>query len=280
MDAAANEGSKTVPVEPRDNGMAPFTPDFRKLAKKRRSGRAFPSIKEQSRMISVVIPVYNEEGVIGKTVRHLKTASMPDNVEVVVADGGSSDNSIDEAENEGALLVRCARKGRAAQMNEGARVAKGSILYFLHADSTPPASFASDIAEAVKNGFSAGCYRLRFDVDHWFLNANAWFTRFDVNAFRYGDQSLFVTKELFFEAGGFCEKHIVMEDNEFITRLRRYGAFVILPKEVITSGRKYCANGFFKMQGVFYLMYIMYRLGCSQKTLLDLLKRIVRQDKL
>lgn len=232
-------------------------------------------------MISIIIPVYNEEGVIGKTVQHLKAASTGDTVkEVIVVDGGSRDKSIYEAENEGALVIRSLRKGRAAQMNEGARVAQGTILYFLHADSIPPSSFTSDIIEAVRNGFPIGCYRMRFDVDHWFLNANAWFTRFDVNAFRYGDQSLFVTKGIFCKSGGFCEDHIVMEDNEFIKRVRRHGQFIILPKKVITSGRKYLANGVFKMQGIFYLIYFMYQLGYSQKTLLHIFLKLVRQDKL
>lgn len=232
-------------------------------------------------MISVIIPVYNEEGIIGKTVRHLKTASAGDALgEVIVVDGGSTDKSVHEAESEGAMVIRSSRKGRALQMNEGARAAQGTILYFLHADSLPPASFASDLTEAVKRGYPMGCYRLQFDINHWFLNANAWFTRFDVNAFRYGDQSLFVTKDIFGEAGGFCEKHTVMEDNEFVKRLRRHGRFIVLPKKVITSGRKYMANGVFRMQGIFYLMYFMYQLGYSQERLLHIFRKFVRQDKL
>ena len=125
-----------------------------------------------------------------------------------------------------------------------------------------------------------GCYRLRFDVDHWFLKANAWFTRFDVNAFRYGDQSLFVSRENFDRVGGFSEKHIVFEDYDIIKRLRRQGKFAILKKEVTTSARKYVSNGIFKMQGIFYLMYIVYRLGYSQEKMLALFRKLVRQDKL
>lgn len=165
-------------------------------------------------------------------------------------------------------------------MNEGARVAAGNVLYFVHADCLPPASFPGDILEAVRNGFSMGCYRLRFDLNHWFLQANAWFTRFDVNAFRYGDQSLFVTRLMFEENNGFCEKHVVMEDQDIIKRLRRHGRFAILPKEITTSARKYRANGVFKMQVVFYLIYLLYRLGYSQETILGLFRKLVRQDKL
>ena len=165
-------------------------------------------------------------------------------------------------------------------MNEGARAAKGSVLYFLHADSIPPRTFAVDITEAIVKDIPMGCYRLRFDVDHWFLKVNTWFTRFDVNAFRYGDQSLFVSRDYFHKVGGFCEKHIVFEDYEIVKRLRRLGKFAILKNEVITSSRKYVINGVFKMQSIFYLMYFMYRLGYSQEKLLAMFRNLVRQDKL
>jgi rSAM/selenodomain-associated transferase 2 len=232
-------------------------------------------------MISVIIPAYNEEGVIGKTIQYLRSIADDQFVaEIIVVDGRSTDNTVNESEQAGALVIKSLKKGRAAQMNEGARYAKGSILYFLHADSIPPTTFAVDIAEALKKDFAMGCYRLRFDVEHWFLKANAWFTRFDVNAFRYGDQSLFVSRKYFDRVGGFSEKHIVFEDYDIIKRLRRHGKFAILKKQVVTSARKYVANGIFKMQGIFYLMYVMYRLGYSQDQMLALFRRLVRQDKL
>lgn len=232
-------------------------------------------------MISVIIPVYNEEGVIGNTIRYLKTVSGTETmIEIIVVDGGSADDSVNEAKREGAQVKISRRKGRAAQMNDGARAATGTILYFLHADSFPPVGFSTDIIEAVKNGYPIGCYRLRFDLDHWFLKANAWFTRFDVNAFRYGDQSLFVTREVFLKAGGFCEDHMVMEDQEIIKRLRRHGKFTIVPKEVITSARKYVTNGVFKMQLFFFLIYFLYHLGYSQDKLVAIFRKLVKQDKL
>ncbi len=82
-------------------------------------------------------------------------------------------------------------------MNLGAGHAQGDVLYFLHADSYPPPGFTSEIIETVLTGNNSGSFRLDFDNNHWFLKMNCWFTRFDVNAFRYGDQSLFVTKACF-----------------------------------------------------------------------------------
>ncbi len=75
-----------------------------------------------------------------------------------------------------------------------------------------PKGFTYDIITAINAGYKAGCYMLSFDHNHWFLKANCWFTGFDVDTIRFGDQSLFVTNEKFLEVGGFCEKHIVLED--------------------------------------------------------------------
>lgn len=231
-------------------------------------------------MISVIIPVYNEAGVIGKTVKYLRSTIKHHAVEIIVADARSDDHSAAEAASAGAVVIQSERKGRAAQMNAGAKASQGTILYFLHADSIPPQTFCDDILAAVDSGFVAGCYRLRFDIDHWFLNANVWFTRFNIDAFRYGDQSLFVKRECFEKIHGFYEDHIVMEDNEIIGRLRKSGRFIVLPKEVITSARKYVTNGIFRMQGIFYLMYFLYQLGYPQEKLVRLFRKIVRQDKL
>ncbi|CAN5190670.1 TIGR04283 family arsenosugar biosynthesis glycosyltransferase [soil metagenome] len=231
-------------------------------------------------MISVIIPVYNEEHVIKKTIRHLWQSDQQNLVEeIIVIDGGSTDNTITAAKSEG-VHVFLSKKGRAEQMNYGASLAKGKILYFLHADTLPPATYTSDIQEAVKNKFDAGCYRLSFDFEHWFLKANCWFTRFDFNAFRFGDQSLFVKKETFLKTGGFSEKHIVMEDQHLIVRLKKTNSFTIIPKEVTSSGRKYVTNGIYKTQFTYYLIYFMYKMGYSQKQLVDTYKRFIQQDKL
>jgi rSAM/selenodomain-associated transferase 2 len=232
-------------------------------------------------MISVIIPAFNEEGVIGKTLDYINTNSTNGLViEVIVVDGGSIDNTVNEARAHGAIVIESKRKGRAAQMNTGALAAQGAILYFLHADSVPPGSFATDIRQASEAGFDIGCFRLQFDLDHWFLKANAWFTRFDINAFRFGDQSLFVDREVFVRAGKFCENHIVMEDQEIIGRLRQFGKFIVVPKPVITSSRKYEANGIYKMQAIFFLIYFLYKIGYSQQRLVEIFRNLVQLGKI
>jgi rSAM/selenodomain-associated transferase 2 len=232
-------------------------------------------------MISVIICAYNEEQFIAATVKQVSEKDHGKHVsEILVIDGGSADETVAEAHAAGAKVLHSPKRGRAAQMNFGAKHATGDIFYFLHADSHPPDAFSSDILSAVKSGDACGCYQLRFDHDHWFLKANAWFTRFGLSAFHYGDQSLFVTRSVFIRSGGFCEKHMVMEDYEFLRRVRGIGRFHVLSKSVVTSARKYLDNGIFYLQSVFVLIFFLYKLGVSQETLVSTYRRLVKQNKL
>lgn len=231
-------------------------------------------------MISVIIPTYNEEDHIRSTIQSVWQYDHAGLIkEIIVADGGSTDQTVAIARSEGVDAVVCPTKGRSAQMNYGASLAKADMLYFLHADTIPVPGFTSDIMRATENGHTAGCFLLAFDHPHWFLRANCWFTRFDVDAFHYGDQSLFAKRNQFEAAGGFCEKHIVFEDYNIIKKLKKGGSFAIIKKPVITSARKYIDNGIFKMQGIFYLMYFLYRFGFSQQRLVSTYKTLIKQDK-
>lgn len=231
-------------------------------------------------MFSIIIPTYNEADQIANTISKTHAANGKYEVEIIVVDGGSSDDTIGVAERCGATVIKSDRKGRAAQMNKGASIAKHGILYFLHADSIPPNDFTTQILQAYKKGAKMGCFRLAFDYDHWFLKANAWFTRFDMNAVRFGDQSLFVTKEIFEKAAGFREDLLMMEDQEIIHRLKKHGRFKVLNDVVTTSARKYLDNGVYRMQGIFYSIWGMYYLGYSQEQMLKVHKRLIRKHKL
>lgn len=225
--------------------------------------------------ISIIIPVYNEEEFIAETIDQI-IATSPNRVEeIIVVDGGSTDSTVQKVSETSAKVVISPKKGRAAQMNYGAFKAKGAILYFLHADSFPPAGFDLKILKEVEQESSAGCFRLAFDRDHWLLNFYAWCTRFDVDLFRFGDQSLFIKKDLFWEIGGFREDHVVMEDQEIIKRIKKRDSFSILPERVITSARKYRENGMLRLQLIFTLIVILYKLGFSQQKLVSVYRRLV-----
>ena len=231
-------------------------------------------------MFSIIIPTYNEAGQIAQTIRKTRAANGKHEAEIIVVDGGSTDDTINIAQQCGASVVTNERKGRAAQMNKGASVAKHNILYFLHADSIPPNNFTTQILRAYKDGAKSGCFRLAFDYDHWFLKANAWFTRFNVNAVRFGDQSLFVTKNIFQKSGGFREDLLMMEDQEIIHRIKKHGRFKVMNDYVTTSARKYLDNGIYRLQAIFFRIWFLYYLHYPQERLLKLHRKLVRKYKL
>lgn len=232
-------------------------------------------------MISVIIPTYNEESCIQATIQKLKQYDEIGLIkEIIVADGGSRDNTAQYARSLEAKVAVCPKKGRAAQMNFGASFANERILYFIHADTVPPKNFSAYILKEVHEGAISGCFRLAFDHNHWFLKTCCWFTRFNINAVRFGDQSLFVTRNVFHETGGFREDLLMMEDQEIIHRIKHYGKFKVMAGVVITSARKYFDNGIFKMQAVFFYIWILYYLGFSQKYLLKTHRKFIKNHKL
>ncbi|HEY5372003.1 MAG TPA: TIGR04283 family arsenosugar biosynthesis glycosyltransferase [Hanamia sp.] len=232
-------------------------------------------------MISIIIPTYNEEENIAETIAEIKKRDNGKLIsEIIISDGHSTDKTDSIASNAGATVVISEKKGRAAQMNYGASIAKEEILYFLHADSIPPDNFTAHILNSLENNYVSGCFRLAFDYQHWFLKANCWFTRFDVNTVRFGDQSLFVTKEVLKKCGGFDEKLLMMEDQEIIHRIKKYGKFNVMNDTVTTSARKYLDNGIYRMQFIFFRIWLLYYLGYSQRHLLKLHKRLIRKTKL
>ncbi|MEO5650648.1 MAG: TIGR04283 family arsenosugar biosynthesis glycosyltransferase [Ginsengibacter sp.] len=232
-------------------------------------------------MISIIIPTFNEAENIAETIRKIKNSDTENLIsEIIISDGKSTDQTVSFASNAGATVVVSPKKGRASQMNYGASIAKEEIFYFLHADSIPPNDFTKNIIDALKNNFVSGCFKLAFDNDHWFLKANCWFTRFNVNAVRFGDQSLFVTKKVFEKCGGFDESLLMMEDQEIIHRIKKHGKFKVMNGAVITSARKYLNNGIYRMQAIFFRIWLLYYLGCSQDKLLKLHKKLIRKNKL
>ena len=231
-------------------------------------------------MISIIIPTYNEAEQLADTISKIHAAKGQYPIEIIVVDGGSTDATGVIAGNLNATLIKSDKKGRAAQMNKGASIAKGDIQYFLHADSIPPTNFTGYIIGAIDKGFSSGCFRLCFDYNHWFLKANSWFTRFNVNAVRFGDQSLFVTKDVFKKSGGFNESLLMMEDQEIIHRIKKFGKFTVMNDVVTTSAKKYLDNGIYRLQAIFFRIWFLYYLGYSQEYLLRLHRRLIKKHKL
>ncbi|MFC3881110.1 TIGR04283 family arsenosugar biosynthesis glycosyltransferase [Algoriphagus namhaensis] len=217
--------------------------------------------------ISVIIPILNEEQNLKKLFPYLSSVIDEQNTELIFVDGGSRDGGMGYLENEKANVVLSPKKGRAAQMNFGAKLAKGKILYFLHADTLPHASFESVLIQAFNQGIESGCFRYRFDSDSLLLRINSWFTRFNGLFAGGGDQSLYILKKVFEELNGFDERQCIMEDFELVRRIRKNYLFVVFKEEIRVSARKYSRNSWLKVQFANLLAFVYFRFNVDSKTI-------------
>ncbi|MCX7546905.1 TIGR04283 family arsenosugar biosynthesis glycosyltransferase [Xanthomarina sp. F1114] len=225
--------------------------------------------------ISIIIPMLNEAENIKNLLQHLTQSSHPENIsEIIVVDGGSTDGSqnivktiISSKATKHNLQLLNSQKGRARQMNLGAKNASGDILYFLHADTFPPKNFDKLIIQQVQESHLAGCFKMTFNSNHWWLKLASWLTQFSWRACRGGDQSQFITKRLFNEIGGFNEEFIIYEDNDLINKLYAKKQFVVIQEWLTTSDRRYKNHGIWKLQYHFWAIYVKKWFGASAQEL-------------
>lgn len=197
--------------------------------------------------ISIIIPTFNESANIGRLINSIKIINPE--VEIIISDSPNSiDDTYEIAKNLDTIALKSPQKGRATQMNHGAKYATGEILYFVHADTQLHPDFVQDIQNAINQGYELGCYRYVFDSKNLLLKINAFCTRFDKIWCRGGDQTLFITRNAFDELGGFRDDYLIMEDYEFIIRAKKHFKFKIIPKNVVVSARKYEKNSYFRVQ--------------------------------
>ena len=192
--------------------------------------------------ISIIIPALNEAARLAACL----PASSND-VEVIVADGGSRDGTPQAAEARG-WRVCLSEPGRAKQMNAGAELASGEILLFLHADTRLPENFAVHVHRILANpDFIAGAFRLRIDSELRGIRAIETLANWRSIHWQmpYGDQAIFLRAERFRAIGGFPYLPI-MEDVELIRRLRKQGRIGIAPVPAVTSARRWVEKGLWK----------------------------------
>jgi rSAM/selenodomain-associated transferase 2 len=213
-------------------------------------------------MISIVIPVLNEESSIIRLLHHLNDFAKDANrIEFVVVDGGSRDKTLElltrysETNEDVNVKVISSEKGRGTQLNNGSKVATKDILYFLHADSYPPKNYDELIINAVDKGHLAGCFRMKFKSWHPWLIIIGWFTRFSWKASRGGDQSQYITKELYDEIGGYNTQIPIYEDYDLISRLYERDQYYVIPKWLKTSARRYHEKGVLRLQWFYITIY-------------------------
>lgn len=209
--------------------------------------------------IAVIIPVLNEAERIKATLMPIQRTPT---IDAIVVDGGSHDGTVEMAESLGARVVTT-RPGRAQQMNWGAANAHADILLFLHADTQLPIDFAQFVyATLMQPGVVAGAFELKIDGDgrglrlvEWGVKWRSWLLQLP-----YGDQAIFLKADVFHKLGGFPELSI-MEDFEFMQRLKPLGTIAIAPASVLTSGRRWQKLGVLKTTLINQVIILAYQFG-------------------
>ncbi len=225
--------------------------------------------------LSIIIPTLNEE----KKLPQLLDVLLPltyNYDEIIVVDAESSDKTISIAKEYGVKTITSDKTCRAYQMNLGAHEAEGDVYYFVHADVIPPETFRKDIDTVLDQGGEAACYKFEFDKRHPMLKFNSWWTQFNFMFCRGGDQTLFVRKEIFNNLNGFDEEYIIMEDFDFIKRLKKKFKFSIIQKPVIVSARKYERNSYLKVNLVNLWSYWSFMLGRSPEKIKAFYKKSLK----
>jgi len=204
----------------------------------RRVGQPFDSVlpKIRKRTVPVIIPTLNEAAQIEKAIRPLLAYR---NVEIIVADGGSSDRTAAIAAQTGVKVIR-SRPGRGTQMNAAAAVSSGEILLFLHADTRLPEGFPDMALNAVREGVGVAAFRLRIDGTSFGLRLvefavalrSKWLPR------PYDDRGLALRAEDFFRVSGF-RNWPLMEEYEIANRLKKVGRIYLLEQSSTTFSRRW-----------------------------------------
>ena len=203
--------------------------------------RRYPPIQSAAMNISVIIPVLNEEKCIAATLDALQALAP---FEIIVADGGSSDRTAEIAAKFPVKII-FSERGRARQMNRGAREASGDVLLFLHADSRLPTSAFKDISAALSDArFLGGRFDVELDGAHWLLPLVGCLIsyRSRISKVGTGDQGIFVRREVFEGLQGFQDIPL-MEDIAFCRALKRRGGVACLRSRVVTSARRWDLDG-------------------------------------
>ena len=213
-------------------------------------------------MITVVIPAYNEEKALPRTLQALFV--QPGEFEAILVDGGSTDRTVEIARSFADIKVITATKGRASQMNAGAKQAQGEWLLFLHADTELPAGAIQRLNDMESDcAIQAGGFMHKFSGDDWRLKLISFLDNFRCTRSRiiYGDQALFVRRSLFERLGGFPNQPI-LEDVAFCEKLLTVTNPLILNPPAVTDARKFLKMGVWKsfVRVLLIILHVEYRL--------------------
>lgn len=212
-------------------------------------------------MLNIVIPALNEAANLERLLPELARTCRE--AEVIVVDGGSTDETKDLVGRFPRVTLIEAERGRARQMNAGARVATGRALLFLHADTTLPPGAQGAIQDALHSpDVVGGRFDVRFDNPRpiFTLIATMMNIRSRLSGISTGDQAIFVRRDTFEAMGGYAAIPL-MEDVEFSRRLKRQGRLACLRLRVTTSARKWEQEGALRTIALMWTLRLLYAVG-------------------
>ena len=230
------------------------------------------SEKSVRTQFSIIVPVLNEALLIRPFLQHLRERAP--GAEIIVADGGSSDGTVDLATGFCDQLVR-SEPNRAIQMNAGARAARGDILWFVHVDTELPPGSLDEIRWILDDPNVVGGYfriRLPQGLVYRFTDSFAHYAGVLLRM-RCGDHGIFCRRNVFLDIGGFPEVPL-MEDVEFFRRLHRRGRVTYSDKRILVSPRRYEAIGCTRLTLAYGVIAMLYIFGVPASILASIYKRI------
>jgi rSAM/selenodomain-associated transferase 2 len=218
--------------------------------------------------ISIIIPALDEADSIRETLAALRNFEA---AEVILVDGGSTDETISIAAGYNVKILHAPRRGRGEQLSFGGTAANGAILWFLHADTIAPPDAAEEIMKALENPrVAGGNFTIRFDGDRRAAKFLTWlYPKLGKIGLIYGDSAIFARREVYQKIGGF-RPFPIFEDLDFVERLKREGEIVTLPAVVTTSSRRLENKSFLLTFLRWTFLQILYWLGVSPDTLLKI----------
>lgn len=220
--------------------------------------------------LSVIIPVLNEERNIETLIDYIYQEEV--RAEIIVSDGKSTDNTVEIAKSKGAVVIS-GKSGRGAQLNRGAEAASASILLFLHADSRLEKGALSKMLEQMNQykDLVGGCFKLKISSQNLLLKFISWSSNLRAKYLNliFGDQGIFVRRDVFDELGGFPDIEL-MEDWEFSKKMAKKGKLLYVDKKIYTSARRWENHGVLKTIILMHKIKILYKLGISPSKLKEI----------
>src|SRR5947207_164057 len=217
-------------------------------------------MKSPAPFLSIVVPVLNEAPLLGGFIRHVR--DLGPRLEIIVVDGGSSDRTMSIAQDFADRVITAPR-GRASQMNAGAEIARGEVLWFLHADLKAPRNSIAQITAALADtNVAGGCFRLRYPRPELIYRVSDTLGNLGVKLFGFalGDHGIFCRRSAFLRAYGYPLVPI-LEDAELYRRISRIGSMVQVREAIVSDPRTFERCGRYRTTAVYLLILLLYVVG-------------------